>query len=364
MPLTIDCDFPGGNILVTAIDGDEIVVRQDPRDTPIWWFYWAFRLSGAAGRTVRVTFTDGDVFAAHGPCVSIDGVTWQWLGREAVEGTSFRYTFPPTQDAAFFSFCIPYTDRDLRAFLKTYAYVKRQVLCVSEAGRPVERLYLRSTRGTCKVLLTARHHACESMANYEMEGIMTYWGAHEKEAAFLREHVDFHLIPFMDKDGVERGDQGKQREPHDHNRDYTAQPLYASVRALTGQAPAWRGQFALMIDLHCPWIRDWLNEDVLVVDPKGVDTAALDRFLALLDGAQTGPIRYNRVRLRYGEDWNVDTNTSTNYFANGGGAGLVFNIEFPYARAGGVTVTADNARQFGYDLARVIGRYLQSQVPE
>ena len=222
----------------------------------------------------------------------------------------------------------------------------------------MEHLLLRSVKGAQKVILTARHHACESMANYAMEGILAYWLADEPAAAYLREQVDIHAIPFMDKDGVERGDQGKCREPHDHNRDYLAEPIYAAVRALMAQAPTWRGDCPLMLDLHCPWIRAWRNEDVLLVEPDGVNRAAQDRFLDLLHGAQTGPIRYDRRHLlRFGEDWNQDADTSTDFFRNTLGAGAVFVVEFPYALATGVAVSAGNARQFGFDLGRVIGRY-------
>ncbi|HOS42543.1 MAG TPA: M14-type cytosolic carboxypeptidase, partial [Armatimonadota bacterium] len=315
MSITLDADFPGGNIIVESVDGDVVTLRQDRRDTPVWWFYWAFRARGMGGRTLTFAFTDGDVFAALGPCYSADGETWRWLGRGRVAETRFTHSFPRWQEAAYFAFCIPYTHRQLRAFLAANPAVERGVLCTSEGGRAVERLSLPSATGTRTVVLTARHHACETMANYVLEGILAFRQADEPDAAFLREHVDLHAIPFMDVDGVERGDQGKSRAPHDHNRDYTDAPRYAAVRALTAWAPAWRGDFPLMLDLHCPWIRAWRNEDVLLVEPDGVDRAAQDRFRALLHGAQTGPVRYDRRHLlRYGEDWNTAGETSTQYF--------------------------------------------------
>ena len=81
------------------------------------------------------------------------------------------------------------------------------------------------------VLLTCRHHACEMMASYSLEGIMEAVLASD-EGRRLREQVEFFVVPFMDKDGVEEGDQGKNRKPHDHNRDYDGESLYASVRAV------------------------------------------------------------------------------------------------------------------------------------
>ena len=40
------------------------------------------------------------------------------------------------------------------------------------------------------------------------------------------------LVPFVDKDGVEEGDQGKNRAPRDHNRDYAGASMYPETGAL------------------------------------------------------------------------------------------------------------------------------------
>ena len=52
---TIDTEIPAGNAIVNSIEGDTVSIRQDLRDTKGEWFYWAFRVKGAAGRTVRST---------------------------------------------------------------------------------------------------------------------------------------------------------------------------------------------------------------------------------------------------------------------------------------------------------------------
>ena len=59
--LTVDCNFPGGNIILDRIDGNTIELHQDMRDTAIDWFYWYFRVRGAAGQTLTVRFTGSDV---------------------------------------------------------------------------------------------------------------------------------------------------------------------------------------------------------------------------------------------------------------------------------------------------------------
>ena len=63
----------------------------------------------------------------------------------------------------------------------------------------------------------------------------------------------------MDKDGVEDGDQGKNRRPHDHNRDYMA-GIYTSVRAfkelLVRES---HGKRIVFFDLHSPHVRSFPN---------------------------------------------------------------------------------------------------------
>ena len=130
--LNIDADFPGGNIVLERIEGGDIYLHQDNRDSSNW-FYWYYRVRGAASRTL-----------------------------------SFHFT---------------------------------------------------------------------------------------KE------------FPFMDKDGVEEGDQGKNRKPHDHNRDYLYQTgekgIYPSVTALRELVSKWsQHRLKIGIDMHCPLLRGRGHEQI------------------------------------------------------------------------------------------------------
>ena len=81
----IDCDFPGGNILVDRLEGDEVFLKQDPRDTEGFWFYWSFRVRGAQGRRLTFRFTGGNVVGVRGPAVGRnDGASWHWLDDDTV----------------------------------------------------------------------------------------------------------------------------------------------------------------------------------------------------------------------------------------------------------------------------------------
>jgi hypothetical protein len=371
--IAIDADFPGGNIVVDSIDGDVVRLHQELRDTAGWWFYWALRVRGAEGRTLEFAFTDGNPIGTRGPAVSLDeGVTWAYLGADAVTGASFTYAFPPDVRAVRFAFGLPYQEADFAKFLAQHEgspHLDVRGLCLSRQGRQVERLHIGciGSEPQYRVLLTARHHSCESVASYVLEGLLAATLADTDLGGWFRKHVEILAIPFVDKDGVEDGDQGKNRAPRDHNRDYDGVSLYPETAALRAFVPAWsQGRLAAAIDLHCPHIRGALNEKVYLV---GLENPRLweeqNAFGMTLEDLPTLPVPYHAAdNLPFGEAWN----TAKNYDVGMGcarwaggldGVRMATTIEFPYANVGEITVTPERARAFGAALAEALRRYLE-----
>ena len=296
----IRCDYPGGNVRVLGIDNARGVVEiaPDMRDSANQWFHWDFTLSGAEGRTLRFQFPDGFPYLASlGPAISRDGgATWRWLhadGSRHEPANAFDYAFAPDETENRFAKSIPYTQRDWDAFLarisacgantaardsssfpsgrRMSAVPPREslrvaskspdllpgVLCPSQSGRRDTELLRIPCRGTASWLFvfTARHHACEASANPVMEGVVEGILSDTAEGRWMRANADCLFVPFMDKDGVEDGDQGKDRIPHDHNRDYVEE-RYTSVRALKRLVEKEsRGRRLVFIDMHSPFIR-------------------------------------------------------------------------------------------------------------
>lgn len=371
---TIDADYPGGNIIVECIDANEVRLRQDLRDTQGWWFYWNFRINGAAGRTLKFTFTDRNPIGVRGPAVSLDqGKTWSWLSSDKVQGASFTYTFGSEQKDVRFCFAIPYQQADLDKFLKRHfqnPHLSVHELCTTRRGRTVERIHLGRINGPAKhrILLTARHHACESIANFVMEGLFESVLAQTEDGQWFRSNVEFLAMPFMDKDGVEEGDQGKNRSPHDHNRDYAGKSIYPSVAALRKFVPNWsRGRLHASLDLHCPYISGPHNEVIYLVGSANKNIwAEQQKFSGILEDIRTGPLPYKASdNLPFGKGWNTDKNygklkSSSRWASEIEQVRLAATIEIPYANVHGETVTTVNARAFGRDLARAIRKYLGS----
>src|SRR5262245_53433028 len=161
----VDADFPGGNIIVDRIDGDNVHLHPDLRDTAGDWFYWYFRVRGVQGRTLTFHFTKGNPIGVRGPAVSTDGgKSWRWLGAQAVRGASFHYAFPADAQEVRFCFAFPYVEQNLRAFLRRFEkdpHLKVETLCQTPRGRDVELLLLgrRDGHADHRVALTCRHHA-------------------------------------------------------------------------------------------------------------------------------------------------------------------------------------------------------------
>lgn len=371
--IQIETNFPGGNIIVEKIEGDTVSIRTDLRDTEGWWFYWCFRVRGAEGRTLTFNFSEGTPIGVRGPGVSLDeGATWEWLG-EHPGNKSFTYSFPADARSVRFSFGMPYTESQLNAFLNRIGdnpALKKETLCQSRKGRDVERLRIGKLKGEpqFRVLITCRAHCCEMMTSYVTEGLIEAALADDKDGKWFRKNVELLVIPFVDKDGVEDGDQGKNRKPRDHNRDFDANSIYPETRALQKFVPQWSaGKLPLTIDLHCPHIRGNFNEFIyLVGSAKPKIWEQQERFGNILERVQKGPLAYRATNnLPFGQAWNTTNNftagTSIGRWAGElPGVKLATTIEFPYANALGGEVNANTARAFGNDLSHAIREYLES----
>ena len=373
--IRIDCGFPGGNIIVERIEGDTLVLCPDMRDTAGSWFYWAFRLRGAAGRRLAVRFSAHTPVGMRGPALSRDGgLTWQW-STEPFTTEGFTLTVPEGQDDLRVAFAPLYTQAEWERFLAGRAPAdgwQRHLLCRSRKGRDVEWLALGAPADTAahRVVFTARHHCCEMIANFVMEGIIDGILADDEPGAWLRREAAFCCIPFVDKDGVEDGDQGKNRRPRDHNRDYVGESLYPETAAIRDFLPRWGGTrgIAAALDIHCPWIRGRNNDVIYQVGREAPENwREQTRFGQFVEGAlRPGALPYRTAdNLPFGQEWNTAANFSAGMSFSRWSAGLPgmrlpTSFEIPYAEASGVAVTADGARRFGSAVARALAAYLQA----
>ncbi len=370
--LRIDADFPGGNIVVDGIEGDVVHLHQDLRDTVGGWFYWYFRIRGAAGRRLRFRFTQGRAMGVHGPAIR-SGDRWEWLGAASVSDNGFVHTFREDEGDVRFSFGMPYVAADLERFLAGYrgnTRLRLDDLTCSRHGRAVELLTVEPhvEAPAYRILATCRHHCCEMMANYVLEGLLAATLADDETGRWWEQNARLWAVPFVDKDGVEDGDQGKNRHPHDHNRDYGDDCIYPEVKAIREMFGAGGGgSLDIALDLHCPHISGRHNQNIYIVGsscPRNWE--AQQRFGAVLEGkvSEAGGLPYRAAdNLPFGQDWNVAANFADgvsfcSWAARLPGIRLATSFEFPYADVCGQQTSPELARRFGESLAAAVPAFL------
>ncbi len=383
--IQLDTNYPGGNVRIVRREGNTFTLAPDLRDTEGWWFYFNFRLRAPAEQPVTIRFAERNPIGVRGPALSTDsGRTWKWMGKGAVQKSdaegktvwSFQAAVPKVAAEARFAFAPAYLESHLRDWLavhKSSPALQVSELCRSRKGRSVELLRagcLNAAQARGVVLLTSRHHACESMATYALEGLLTAALAEDELGRRWREHWQILALPFADKDGVEDGDQGKNRAPHDHNRDYNAAPIYPEVSVWMKLGESLKHRVAFSLDLHCPYISGKWNDRAYFVGSSVPAAAAKEKaFAQVLERVRRGPIPFNAADgyLPFGVAWNQSANSSAGR-SNGAWACDTFpearftgSIEIAYADALGVEVNADSARALGRDLARAILEYLEAQ---
>lgn len=396
--LAIDCSMPGGNIVLGRVEGDDVYLSKNRRDTPTPWIYWAFRVRGANGKRLSFHFDDNCSVGSRGAAYSLDmGKSWHWTGEAGLDATdpvtgdfasycSFTWQFGPNDGEVWFSQMIPYHKSDWEDFLAANAKFEgtryeRSVLCLSRKGRPVEfaKFGRLDGKAKCRIFLTSRHHCQEASGSYVLEGLLGEVFSSGETGKWLSQNAEIRVVPFVDTDGVADGDQGKNRAPHDHCLDYTPSSIYPEVKAIMEDIRAWSQDRAIdaCIDFHSPWLRgSWLaegNTNEFAYQVHIDDEAAngkMRRFGKILEKVSSSAALYSSGDdLEFGKSWNVTENTAkgrtivewmTDNFPS---VGLATLIETPFANFRHATATPGLFRAFGRDIARAIMLYLKGSEP-
>ena len=362
--ISISTDFPGGNVKVDSISGTTVYFRPHLRDTGRDWFYWYFTVSSTTSDSVRFVLTRKDCLSKLGPAFSKDqGQNWDWLWETPQIKNEFVYYLKAGEKVRL-SMGVPYLQQNLDGFLQSAGnrrLLKQDQLCTTPQGRVLEKLIITSPRSKAKkarMLITARHHACEAMTSYVLEGLMAELLSRDKAMRRLLKKVEFWIIPFVDKDGVENGDQGKGRLPHDHNRDYSGSSLYASTAALREE---FKNNVVIALDIHCPMLRGKSNEIIYLLGATDERMAhELVSFAGCLAGSSRGALQFDKQEIRVSETTALEGMMFAQWAATLPGNRLAATLEIPYALHKQEPIMPENARLFGRDLAHSIRNYWES----
>lgn len=350
-------DFIGGNIECVGQSGKEVFLRQELRDTTEWWFYFRFGATAEEAGEYVFRFCNGDVIGNFGVAISRDNREYFFDPDTVISHRAFKKTFQ-AGETLYFAFCYPYQLADFLSFISPKLGVnnlQRIPMPDSEKGREQHAYLFGNLQSEKTVLLTARHHACESVANYVLEGCLK-WLLYEKNAVV--QDCKVLVVPFMDVDGVEQGDQGKSRFPHDHNRDYLPNPIYSSVRFLYDYFAKEKLVYAM--DLHCPGKYGGIHDYMSLIEGGEEIAPAQQRFSDLLERnvqKDKGEIGYARSHnVLFMTEWNKPSANSLSFFV-GHKAKLGFTFEIPYCGENDRAYSQAGLRRFGALMAETLDEF-------
>lgn len=376
--LRFSTDFEGGNGFIEKISNDTIWITPDTRNIVGDWFYWAIDITSSIDQCFVLCLPPYKI-PAFGAAYSIDcGENWDWLKTEETKYMeSFKMCFCANKTVRL-SMGFTYTGSNWKKFIKNLDTNKfiTDTLCMSSNNEAVPMILFKDKENTSilkpKIVITARHHACEMMANYVLEGIIKSLISKEKQNPIL-EKYDILIIPFVDYDGVQNGDQGKNRFPRDHNRDYSGESIYTTTKAIREYITSWaQGNLILVLDLHCPGIWGREHELLHIVGSKSKKYAEAETSFAsyLARHTQDKELVFDETSiLKFGVSWNNDksqiqgdsfTAWIQKEFPN---SRLSCSVEIPYATNKGQKITIENLNEFGGAMLHAIMDFLNNTKP-
>ena len=261
----------------------------DPvRGWPCWWF---FRVNGITpGETITLRLRDSTVTVAKPgappqkplasswamptqAAFSIDGETWLHTEKGTRQDEWMIYTLKPEAASVFVAWGPPYTPstapKFVRAMSEKSPHAKATELCRSRGDRAVPMLHIQEGERTPEqrfgVWVQARQHAWESGLSWVAQGFAEWLLSDATDAAWLRQHAEIFIVPIMDVDNTATGNGGKDAQPQDHNRDWSAQPHWNEIIAAqrkVGDLIA-AGRMDVFLDLHNPASDDPTLFDIL-----------------------------------------------------------------------------------------------------
>lgn len=348
--LQIKSDFEGANITVLSVEDETVNVNVDLRDTIGDWFYWCFKVENAGGKTLTFKFPNTKRVGYYGAAVSYDFENWHWQYNETGhQGNSFTYTFKEDENEVYFAHDMLYRPERFEEFAKENN-LKVETFCQTEKGRNVP--YIDIGKGKETIFLTARHHACESTGSYVLEGVL-------KEIINNKAFENYRIVcvPFVDYDGVIDGDQGKNREPYDHNRDYdeNIEAIYNTVSEIRKFENV---KFAF--DFHSPNHLGGSNDKLFIPIKSYSAVSNVTRFSTLFEKQNSDEAfkHFTKNNIMPDVGWNKAGSPTFAVFFDNKGAELAFTLETPYFMSGETAFSPEMAIETGKNFVKALKEYI------
>jgi hypothetical protein len=258
-----------GNGLVTSVEnGPQPVIHflSECREcTEFLWFHLSAK--GVKSRPLRFIWENAyyclgnsSKLANVRPVYNIGG-GWRRVDTveiiETLEGPHVSFVIPPAKNTAAVAFCYPYGLAELESMIGDLpAKPEETIVAVSSRSRPIKRFRFPAStpalRGSTTkppgVYIIARQHSGETPGTWAMDGIFRFLAAGGAPG------IEWWLVPFVDLDGVEDGNYGKDALPFDFNRAWGKLPMRPELKGLQRDIATFSTVTSpsILLDLHAP----------------------------------------------------------------------------------------------------------------
>ena len=245
--ITIDASFDSASIgPAPVIDGNEITFtlnEDNVLDGSCPYRYWFnFKVSNVVDKQINFNLTGID-----GSCpvpfftesseenqvvYSCDGETWnRFTDHSYSTDGGGTYTFTNTgtfacnevQVATF----LPFSYTKMQNYIDTVRaspWVTVELLGYSQQGRDIELLTITNDASTDPdkedIFIVGRQHAGETASSHMLKGLIDFLTSEKVDAAALRDHYVWYIVPMVNPDGVYLGRSRETSLGNDPNRDW------------------------------------------------------------------------------------------------------------------------------------------------
>ncbi len=260
--MRISSSFDSGAIEVVSLDdAADVRLRLRPDNAADFHQWFHFRLTGAAGRPLRMVFENAataaypDGWPGYRCVASYDRQHWFRIAGTRFENGELVVEHTPAHDSVYYAYFEPYSHErhlDLIARAERSPDVRVRSLGSTVDGRDLDLVVVgREAPGRVPVWIIARQHPGETMAEWFVEGLLERLldGA-DPVARRLREQALLCIVPNMNPDGAVRGNLRTNAAGRNLNREWRDPDPLASPEVFLVRAAMERTGCALFLDIH------------------------------------------------------------------------------------------------------------------
>lgn len=370
--LAVQTNFPGGSAAVSEIDEEAQLIVVDPtlHLTKGWRCWWYFKVAGVRpNQPLIIDIGEAPWATPDRAHFSLDNQTWAHTEPGKRDGKRIRYQLSIDATEVWLAWGPPFVPADAHALVDDAAASSKAAtafnFCHTRERWETPALRITAPEGIAAdrqvVWIQARQHAWEAGSSWVAKGLIDWLVSDDRSAAALRERAEIVVVPIMDIDNVRRGAGGKDQQPRDHNRDWSAAPHWRSVATAQKhlRAADEAGRLALFIDLHNPGAQD--RQPYFYISPttelSPIGRQNLANFLADAQTEIVGPLRFSGRTVESGAKydpraWNrISKNWVT---ANCDQKVVSVTLETAWNTKAS---TIDGYEAVGRQLGKTIGRY-------